>query len=210
MTERKLEGPAIDFAGLSPLIALLAGAVVVLMVGLLRSRTAREHGVPFLSFATLATSLGLTIWQLDTTKSLVAGALEIDGLGTVLNILFVSAGMATVLLSWRALAPRESAHGEFHALLLTSIAGMLVLAWSTNLVTGLPRARAAVDPALRAVRDRDAQGDLARVGPEVPHRRLARFGGLPLRPRADLRRHGVDGLRRHRGRQRRRNLATDP
>jgi NADH-quinone oxidoreductase subunit N len=127
--------PTIDWAGLSPLIALLSGAVIVLMVGLLRSRAAREHGVPFLSFATLATSLGLTIWQLDTTKSLISGALQIDGLGTVLNILFVSAGMATVLLSWRALAPRESAHGEFHALLLTSIAGMLVLAWSTNLVT---------------------------------------------------------------------------
>ena len=135
MNGRKLEGPAIDFAGLSPLLALLGGAVVVLMVGLLRGRAAREHGVPALSFATLAASLGLTIWQLDSSEELVAGALAIDGLGTVLNILFVSAGMATVLLSWRALAPRESAHGEFHALLLTSIAGMVVLAWSTNLVT---------------------------------------------------------------------------
>lgn len=129
------ESPAIDFAGLSPLIALLGGAVVVLMVGLLRGRAAREHGVPLLSFATLATSLGLTIWQLDSSRELIAGALTIDGLGTVLNIILVSAGMATVVLSWRALAPRESAHGEFHALLLTSIAGMLVLAWSTNLVT---------------------------------------------------------------------------
>lgn len=136
MTPRALpDTPTIDFAGLSPLIALLAGAVVVLMVGLLRGRAAREHGVPFLSFSALAVSLGLTIWQLDTTKPLISGALEIDGLGTVLNLLFVGAGMATVLLSWRALAPRESAHGEFHALLLTSIAGMLVLAWSTNLVT---------------------------------------------------------------------------
>ena len=129
------ESPDIDFAGLSPLLALLVGAVVVLMVGLLRSRAAREQGVPFLSFTALAISLGLTLWQLDSSSELVAGALAIDGLGTVLNIIFVSAGMATVLLAWRALAPRESAHGEFYALLLTSIAGMLVLAWSTNLVT---------------------------------------------------------------------------
>lgn len=136
MTTRAVpDTPDIDFAGLSPLLALLGGAVIVLMVGLLRSRAAREHGVPFLSLTALATSLGLTIWQLDTTKPLIAGALQIDGLGTVLNLLFVGAGMGTVLLSWRALAPRESAHGEFHALLLTSIAGMLVLAWSTNLVT---------------------------------------------------------------------------
>ncbi len=135
MNDAKLHGPHIDWAGVSPLVALLAGAVVVLLAGLLRSRVAREHGVPLLSFTALATSLGLTIWQLDSSKSLVAGALEIDGLGTVLNLLFVGAGMATVLLSWRALAPRESAHGEFHALLLTSVSGMLVLSWSTNLVT---------------------------------------------------------------------------
>jgi NADH-quinone oxidoreductase subunit N len=37
-------------------------------------------------------------------------------------------------MAWRHVAPRESAHGEFHALLLTSIGGMLVLAWSQNLV----------------------------------------------------------------------------
>jgi NADH:ubiquinone oxidoreductase subunit 4 (subunit M) len=35
-------------------------------------------------------------------------------------------GIVTVLLSWRALAPRESAHGEYYALLLTSIGGMAV------------------------------------------------------------------------------------
>jgi hypothetical protein len=33
-----LKGPHVDFAGLSPLIALLGGAVIVLMVGLVGSR----------------------------------------------------------------------------------------------------------------------------------------------------------------------------
>ena len=129
------KAPHVDFAGLSPLIALLGGATVVLLVGLLRSRVAREHGVPACALLALLASLGLTIWQLDGHEELVSGALALDGLGTVLNLVFVSAGIAAVLLSWRALAPRESAHGEYHALLLTSIAGMLVLAWATNLVT---------------------------------------------------------------------------
>jgi NADH-quinone oxidoreductase subunit N len=129
------KAPHIDFAGLSPLIALLGGATVVLLVGLLRSRIAREHGVPLCSLIALLASLGLTIWQLDESHELVSGALAIDGLSTVLNLIFVSAGIAAVLLSWRALAPRESAHGEYHSLLLTSLAGMVVLAWATNLVT---------------------------------------------------------------------------
>ena len=40
-----------------------------------------------------------------------------------------------MLLSWRHIAPREAAHGEYHALLLTSIAGMIVLVAAQNLVS---------------------------------------------------------------------------
>ncbi len=40
-----------------------------------------------------------------------------------------------MLLSWRHVAPREAAHGEYHALLLTSIAGMIVLVAAQNLVS---------------------------------------------------------------------------
>ncbi|MGP0102928.1 MAG: NADH-quinone oxidoreductase subunit N, partial [Solirubrobacteraceae bacterium] len=40
----------------------------------------------------------------------------------------------TVLLAWRSLAAREAAHGEFHALLLTSVGGMSVLASAQNTV----------------------------------------------------------------------------
>ena len=40
-----------------------------------------------------------------------------------------------MLLSWRAVAPREAGHGEYYALLLTVVLGMVVLAGATNLVT---------------------------------------------------------------------------
>ena len=40
-----------------------------------------------------------------------------------------------MLLSWRGIAPREAGHGEYHALLLTVVLGMVVLAGATNLVT---------------------------------------------------------------------------
>jgi NADH-quinone oxidoreductase subunit N len=43
--------------------------------------------------------------------------------------------VAAILLSWRHVAPREAAHGEYHSLLLTSIAGMIVLVAAQNLVT---------------------------------------------------------------------------
>jgi NADH-quinone oxidoreductase subunit N len=130
-----LKGPHIDWAGISPLIALLAGAVVVLMLGLFRSRFAREQLVPGLALVSAGASLGLTIWQLDEQKDLIAGALRLDGLSTVLGLIFGAAGVVSVLLSWRHVAPRESAHGEFYSLLLTSLAGMLTLAWAQNTIT---------------------------------------------------------------------------
>jgi NADH-quinone oxidoreductase subunit N len=129
-----LKGPHVDFAGLSPLIALLGGAVLVLLVGLLGSRRARAGAVPALSIAVLGAALGLCIWQWGSHKSIVSGALRVDDLALVLNLVLIGAGICSVLLSWRSLAAREAAHGEFHALLLTSIAGMSLLAAAQNTV----------------------------------------------------------------------------
>ncbi|MEA2299614.1 MAG: NADH-quinone oxidoreductase subunit [Solirubrobacteraceae bacterium] len=135
MAAARLQGPHVDFGALAPMEALLAGSIVVLMVGLMRSRTARYAAVPALTLVTLLAALGLTVWQWGAHTAVIAGAMEIDRLTLVLTLVFLSAGIAATLLSWRALAPRESAHGEYHSLLLASMTGMLVLVASTNLVT---------------------------------------------------------------------------
>src|SRR3984893_14834893 len=129
-----LKGPHVDFAGLSPLLALLGGAVLVLLFGLIASRWVRAQLVPALSVLALGAALGLTIWQWDAHKSIVSGALRIDDLSLVLNLVLVAGGVCTVLLAWRSLAAREAAHGEFHALLLSSLAGMSLLASAQNTV----------------------------------------------------------------------------
>ena len=134
MTLATLKGPPVDFAALSPLIALLGGAVIVLLVGLLGSRRARTQLVPALALMALAAAAGLTIWQWGAEKSVLAGALRIDSLSLTLNLILVAGGACTVLLAWRSLAAREAAHGEFHALLLTSIAGMSLLGAAQNTV----------------------------------------------------------------------------
>jgi NADH-quinone oxidoreductase subunit N len=130
-----LKGPHVDFAALGPIEALLAGSLIVLMLGLLRSRQVRHQLVPLVTLITLLVTIGVTVWQWHDHTSVVAGAMSIDGLSLVLTLVVVSAGVAATLLSWRALAPREAAHGEYYALLLGSMAGMLVLISATNLVT---------------------------------------------------------------------------
>jgi NADH-quinone oxidoreductase subunit N len=135
VTELAVSGPHIDWAGLSPLVAVFAGALVVLMLGLARSRAIREVAVPALSVLTLAVAAALSIWQWGERTDLIAGALRLDELTLILTLMFCVAGVAAILLSWRHVAPREAAHGEYHALLLTSIAGMIVLVAAQNLVT---------------------------------------------------------------------------
>jgi NADH-quinone oxidoreductase subunit N len=129
------KGPHIDWAGLSPLVALLGAATLVLLIGLLRPRAVREVLVPLLALAGFLAAIGLGIWQYGEQKDLVAGALRLDDLTIVLSFVFSVGGAAAVLLSWRAVAPREAAHGEYFALMLTSAAGMWVLVAAQNLVT---------------------------------------------------------------------------
>ncbi|MEP6954941.1 MAG: NADH-quinone oxidoreductase subunit N [Solirubrobacteraceae bacterium] len=135
MTLALAKAPTVDFAGLSPLIALLGGATVVLLTGLLRPRLVRETLVPLLAIVAFGASIGLGIWQYGDPKDLISGALRLDDLTIVLSFVFCTGGIAAVLLSWNALAPREAAHGEYYALMLTAAGGMWVLVAAQNLVT---------------------------------------------------------------------------
>jgi NADH-quinone oxidoreductase subunit N len=134
LAEAHLKGPHIDFAGLSPLIGLLGGAVIVLLFGLIGSRWVRAQLVPFLSLVALGATLGLTIWQWNSGKSIVSGSLRVDDLSLALNLILIGGGACAVLLAWRSRAAEEAAHGEFHAMLLTSIGGMSLLASAQNTV----------------------------------------------------------------------------
>jgi NADH-quinone oxidoreductase subunit N len=135
LAQAKVQGPTIDWAGLSPLLALLGGATLVLLLGLLRARAAREVLVPFLALASFGAAIGFGIWQLGERSNLIAGAMRLDELTIVLMFIFCTGGMAAVLLSWRGVAVREASHGEFYALMLTSAAGMFVLVAAQNLVS---------------------------------------------------------------------------
>jgi NADH-quinone oxidoreductase subunit N len=129
------KGPPIDWSALSPIVALIGGALVVLLVGLLPGRAVRERGVPALTIAALGATLGMTIWQWHDRTSIISGALRVDDLGLALGLIFLAAALAAVVLSLGAAAPEQAGHGEYHALLLSAVAGMLVLVEAQNLVT---------------------------------------------------------------------------
>jgi NADH-quinone oxidoreductase subunit N len=137
MTYAATHIPHVDFKGLSPLIAVVGGSLVVLMAGLIRGRTMQRLVMPLLAAATLITAIVLTLWVWDpgVKKPIVAGALSIDTLALGLSLLFYISGLAAILLSYRSDAVRQAGGGEYYSLLLGSIAGMVVLAGAENLIT---------------------------------------------------------------------------
>ena len=130
-----IQGPHIDWASFSPFVVLSVGALVVLLVGLLRGAVARERMVPLLTILVLAGSIVAEIIRFKHPASIISGALAIDDLALILDFLFATAGIACVLLSLRTRAPVLAGHGEYHALLLFSVLGMAVLVSAQNLVT---------------------------------------------------------------------------
>ena len=133
----QVQAPDVDLVRLSPLIALVAGANVVLLAGLLRGAGVQRVLVPLLAALTLivAAALSIAIWEPGDVEPLVESALAADTLALSMSLLFYLAGLATIALSLRSSAVREAGAGEYYTLLLASIVGMVVLAAAENLIT---------------------------------------------------------------------------
>jgi NADH-quinone oxidoreductase subunit N len=129
------KAPYIDVAALSPLIALGGGALLVLLIGLLRPRFIREGVVPLVALGALGAAIGLAVWQWDDNATIISGALRVDQLSLGFTALCAISAIVCVILSLRAVAPREAAHGEYYAMLLASVGGMAVLVMAQNIVT---------------------------------------------------------------------------
>ena len=81
MTPHQLtvQAPYIDWAALSPLVALAGGACVVLLIGLLRRpATLAAWLTLILRCITLLATIGLSIWRWDDNTLVVKGALAIE------------------------------------------------------------------------------------------------------------------------------------
>src|SRR3954465_2365431 len=130
-----MKGPHIDWAALSPILALTAGLCIVLLLGLFRASFVRRGLVPVLTLVCLGVTAGLCVWQWDEGKVvIIERALAVDNLTLALTFVFLGAGIATVFLSWRSSATAEAGEGEYFALMLTSILGMVVLVAANDIM----------------------------------------------------------------------------
>ncbi len=132
--QAKVSGPKIDWEALAPVISLTTAACIVLLVGLARAQFMRARVVPLLTVLGLGITLGLVVWQWGENELIVSKALAMDDLTRALTGMFCVAGIATVGLSWRSAAAAEAGEGEYYALMLSSILGMVILVAAENFV----------------------------------------------------------------------------
>lgn len=124
--------PQIDYAGLSPVIALTTGICVVLIVGLFR---VPRFLMPGLTLATIATTAGLCIWQWGRSEDLVEGALRLDDLALAAALIALLAGAVATILAVREPSAEDAGQGAFGGLILGSILGMVLISQAQNLVS---------------------------------------------------------------------------
>jgi NADH-quinone oxidoreductase subunit N len=126
------EAPHIDYAGLSPVIALTTGVCVVLISAVIRPL---RHSAPVMTMSVLWATAGLLISQWGEPTDLVSGALRLDDLAIAISLIAILSAAFAVLLSIREPAAEQAGSGEYHALLLGSVLGMVLLAQAQNLIT---------------------------------------------------------------------------
>jgi NADH-quinone oxidoreductase subunit N len=133
-----------------PLLVVVVFGILLLMLEAFsrtdeRSAAAGETGGPVGSRAYLmhlavlgcGIALGLTVWSFVALepRSLYGGLLAADRYTRFFEAVFLVAAILALLLSHAYLKEHDFEFGEFYALVLFSVAGMMILAAATDLVT---------------------------------------------------------------------------
>ena len=116
---------------LLPELILLAGACVVLIVGVTASSSAR-HAAPTATLATLLAALAATLWLGTPTDGAMIPGLWLTSLTFFVRTITLVIGALIVLVNWHQPAAEE--RGEYMALILFSLLGVLLTASANDLI----------------------------------------------------------------------------
>ena len=113
------------------LVVAAYGLLVLVLTPWFRSSAGFLGGTALMGLAVAAAS----IWRLRGYEGTTAGGLvRMDGFALFFDGIFVAAGAIAVLSSIRWLDREDAHHGEYYALVLLSLAGMMTMVGSENLL----------------------------------------------------------------------------
>ena len=119
---------------LLPELIMTALVLVVITVDLFLPRGAKWTLTPLVVFGLILTGLAcLIVW--DVNETVLAGFYVVDDLSVFFKLVTVVIGVLAALFAPSYLLTRRLPLGEFNAILLFSLIGMMVLASSSDLIT---------------------------------------------------------------------------
>ncbi|UCC72671.1 MAG: NADH-quinone oxidoreductase subunit N [Gemmatimonadota bacterium] len=120
---------------LLPETVLTAGALILLMYdGFARRRSSDSRAVGWGSLVVLSLAIVANIWLMGVEEASRTGMVAIDGYRIFTNFLFLGAAALVVFISFDYTTREGMTQGEFYALLLFAVVGMMLLAGSRDLI----------------------------------------------------------------------------
>ena len=119
------------FLALAPLIAVVSGALVVLLAEAFMKRANRES-LGYLASITLLTAGFFTVRSWNQDLSYFGGRLLLDRFALLLFAVFVVTGLIVVLMSLEYAARQGLNLGELCGLVLLAVAGLMIMVSSTD------------------------------------------------------------------------------
>lgn len=124
-----------EWHGILPEVIVVATLLVVLVVDLVLPNHAKWTlpGIAAIGLALAAIPLG-TLWVSGTDRALFGDSYVVDHFALVLKGLFLITGYVVLFLSFNTIEEGPYYRGEFYFLLLSAIAGMMLMASARDLI----------------------------------------------------------------------------
>lgn len=129
-----LDAPVVRLTGIAPEIALCAGALLLLVIDALAGERRNRWYLPVLSTIALGASIYFATQAWGATRLELSAMVAVDGFATFVKITLASFGLLTVWLARDYLVRHRIEDGEFYALVLFAVAGMMLMAGAADLI----------------------------------------------------------------------------
>ena len=126
--------PDVRLLGIAPEIALVVGALVILILDASLKERANKWHLSLLSTVTLGVAIYFSIQAWGTTTLQIGDMIAVDGFATFVKITLAVFGLLTVWVSRDYLHRDGIEESEFYALTLFAVAGMMLMGSSADLI----------------------------------------------------------------------------
>ncbi len=122
-----------DLVAILPVVVLVGWSLLLVLVDLWIP--AQRKGITALVAALgLVICLALVVYRSGTSQVALSGMAVVDGFGSFLNVIFLASGLVAIPLAYDYLKRMQIERGEYYALLLFSVAGMMLMAYAYDLI----------------------------------------------------------------------------